>query len=375
MPVKMKANRLVDCEVSHVSLVKRGANRIPFRIQKKDGEMINLSTLFQKREAAPAPAVVAAIVRKGADLDLVKARLTKAGYTVDEPVEQDGVLVFQQPDAAGDVASVYKIDDDLALGLNVDIAKAFESFNMDDTTFGELLHTEGFYPTVDVAMKSMTYTIQNVMEKAESPDEAAEKISKAVDDFRSYVTALASGIPAKAFKTEAVALTDDEVKALKADVEKTKADAAAAKKAEDEKAKKAEAPKANSVERFAKSQKAEAADDEADSDDPADPETAAKDDPAPVASADDATRQVLKAVEELTAQVQKTAENVSGLSDRMTSFEERIEEAEETAQKAERAVTGTVRSTAVDDPDVRARKSGKVNGAPPLMDTAFGRPN
>ena len=45
--VEVQARRLFDVDVSHVSLVDRGASRIPFRIQKRDG--IDLSRVFERR--------------------------------------------------------------------------------------------------------------------------------------------------------------------------------------------------------------------------------------------------------------------------------------------------------------------------------------
>jgi hypothetical protein len=52
--LEIKANELTDTDVSFVSLVKRGANRLPFRITKGDTEMLDLYAvgrrMFQKSE-------------------------------------------------------------------------------------------------------------------------------------------------------------------------------------------------------------------------------------------------------------------------------------------------------------------------------------
>lgn len=55
---EVKANELSDVDVRFVSLVKRGANRIPFRLTKEDtSRMLDFVKLFRKRdeEAKPAP--------------------------------------------------------------------------------------------------------------------------------------------------------------------------------------------------------------------------------------------------------------------------------------------------------------------------------
>jgi len=55
---EVKANELSDVDVRFVSLVKRGANRIPFRLTKEDtSRMLDFVKLFRKHdeEAKPAP--------------------------------------------------------------------------------------------------------------------------------------------------------------------------------------------------------------------------------------------------------------------------------------------------------------------------------
>ena len=55
---EVKANELSDVDVRFVSLVKRGANRIPFRLTKEDTtKMLDFVKLFRKsdEEAKPAP--------------------------------------------------------------------------------------------------------------------------------------------------------------------------------------------------------------------------------------------------------------------------------------------------------------------------------
>lgn len=56
--VTVQANELKDVRVQFISLVKRGANRIPFRMVKADPNgVLDLSTLFRKVDAAPATKV------------------------------------------------------------------------------------------------------------------------------------------------------------------------------------------------------------------------------------------------------------------------------------------------------------------------------
>ena len=69
--LQLKATELVDTDVNFVSLVTRGANRIPFRITKEDEQMLDLHKIARSlfKTADPKPEIVAVIAQKGADQD------------------------------------------------------------------------------------------------------------------------------------------------------------------------------------------------------------------------------------------------------------------------------------------------------------------
>lgn len=52
---RIRAHLLSDVDVRFVSLVRRGANRIPFRFTKKDESPVDFFKFFHKSEAAPPP--------------------------------------------------------------------------------------------------------------------------------------------------------------------------------------------------------------------------------------------------------------------------------------------------------------------------------
>ena len=61
----IKANALTDVKVELISLVKRGANRIPFRLTKEDtGSMLDFTKFFQKADDAGVVAAKAALNEK-----------------------------------------------------------------------------------------------------------------------------------------------------------------------------------------------------------------------------------------------------------------------------------------------------------------------
>ena len=204
--LELSVNELTDTRLDFVSLVKRGANRVPFRIVKEDQtDMLDLQKIGERlfKQASTTPIVTAALVRKGADLEAMKARLVKAGLTVDQLSEGENLHIFTQTDASPTDQGIIKMDDDLGLVVS-GVTKAFRSYNFEDTSFGEILSTEGFYPSVGLARDVLTTTIYNAMEKAESPGEAATAITKAIDDFRGYVGTLLTSLPVHAFKAEGI---------------------------------------------------------------------------------------------------------------------------------------------------------------------------
>ncbi len=88
--LRVKANELTDTDVSFVSLVKRGANRIPIRVTKSDDgedQMLDLTGHFRKADAkaraakAEADAVAA---RKAEELANARRMLEDAGFVVTE---------------------------------------------------------------------------------------------------------------------------------------------------------------------------------------------------------------------------------------------------------------------------------------------------
>jgi hypothetical protein len=52
---RIRAHALSDVDVRFVSLVRRGANRIPFRFTKKDASPVDFFKFFHKSETPPPP--------------------------------------------------------------------------------------------------------------------------------------------------------------------------------------------------------------------------------------------------------------------------------------------------------------------------------
>lgn len=204
--LKIKAHELVDTDVQLVSLVKRGANRIPFRIVKEDDNMIDLHKIGKSlfRKADPKPEIVAAIVQKGADLDKVAALFKAAGLDVKsfQKSEKDGIVTIAKADYAdAQDAAVVKMSDDVAVVV-AGLKKAFSGYAITSGSFAEVLATEGFYSSVCTATEALRTTIHNVLYEAQSPSDASSSVGKAVEEFKTYLTTLIGGLPVQAFKLD-----------------------------------------------------------------------------------------------------------------------------------------------------------------------------
>lgn len=79
---RVRAHALSDVEVRFVSLVQRGANRIPFRFTKKDESPVDLFKFFHKSDATPAAAQTS--VEPDADDTAISARLDALVKSLDD---------------------------------------------------------------------------------------------------------------------------------------------------------------------------------------------------------------------------------------------------------------------------------------------------
>jgi hypothetical protein len=205
--LQVKANELVDVDAGFVSLVKRGANRIPFRITKEDTEsMLDLHKigrrLFAKTEATPA--IVAALVQKRADINQVAAIFKEAGLDPQQFVksEKDGIVTVAKADyAKAEDAAVMKVSDDVALVIS-GVKKSFDSYAYSSTEFNTIMSTEGVYPSMCVAKDALGTVVGNILYRAATPAEAADLVAAAIDDFKTFMVGLLGAVPVTAFKAD-----------------------------------------------------------------------------------------------------------------------------------------------------------------------------
>lgn len=231
--VRLEVNKLENGTAEFISLVTRGANRLPFKIVKQhpqqESDMINLGgkldlsdirnvlkadgdTQRQSRgqvivakdaepkPADPAPVLLVGIVLEKADdlTDEDKAELTAIGVATDNAIENDDeTVLFAQGDAEPDQATVIKMNDGmLALVTGLDAETIVKG-----TPFEALYDEMGFLPSPVDAVDGMAAILKS--DEARTPEGAKSAAVETVA-LQHYVDRLTKALPEAIFKAEAV---------------------------------------------------------------------------------------------------------------------------------------------------------------------------
>jgi hypothetical protein len=207
--MKVKLTEMKDADVRFVSLVKRGANRIPFRITKSEKEfpMLDLTKpmqILKGEKAKPAaPEIVAIIVEKQEDelMGKVTDALKTAGFNVDQRADlEDGTTMFTVAKADENDSTIVRLSESMAV-----VVKGFSQYSSGlqvSSDFNEVMAATGFYQGVRTASDAMAFTLQNILCEAADAGEVAVKMEDVLGKFSSYVMTLTKGLPAAAFKAD-----------------------------------------------------------------------------------------------------------------------------------------------------------------------------
>lgn len=210
MPViKLKANKMSEAMVSHISLVHRGANRIPFKIVKKEKQMgifnsldlSNLGKMFASKSEAPQGKVVGVITMKGDGFESIKNQVEAIGFTVSDSEEMDdGSVIFKQEDF-DESGAVIRLSDNVAI-----VTKGFSPYSMDVTqdgvSFSDMCAANGFHPGINSIVDTLGMSLRAIVNGSSSVADAKQASAKLFQEAGTYVTSFLSGLPEKAFKLE-----------------------------------------------------------------------------------------------------------------------------------------------------------------------------
>lgn len=211
---RLNATAMSEVEVTHISLVKRGANRQPIKIHKsEDGnntmsqktlDLQSIGSKAIKSEQKSTPVLVAAIVAKGegervAQLLGTVEELNVVAVKADDENDCD-VINFIEGDLSVGNTIVYKYDDDMALvvaGVKETTQKM--DFYSNTTSFRENVTKSAFFPNLREAGYALTETIANIM--YEDDKGYAAKVEAEVAAHSEYVNTLVKSLPVKVLKS------------------------------------------------------------------------------------------------------------------------------------------------------------------------------
>jgi hypothetical protein len=213
--VKIKVTELFDGDVRWISLVKRGANRLPIKILKSEEEKemggINLGAmLFRKRDgqrATPATdemTIAAVVIRKDEEYtDKLVAKVKDLGLKVEDKEEDDSVIILKQDAWQDDESQMVsmRLNDDVGIILGGNARKFFDPFS-DSMDFDENVSTKGFFPGLAMSMEALMSTVSGIMRNSEKRQDAGGLIESALDAHKSFVMSLTKKLPMVAFKLE-----------------------------------------------------------------------------------------------------------------------------------------------------------------------------
>jgi hypothetical protein len=208
MKVQFLAHKLENADVSHISLVARGANRAPFKVIKHDKEqdMIDLNGYIKKamgsskKSEVKGPVSIALLVSKTAVVEPVLKALKDAGIDIEKKEDVEGAVIFKLSDETvkEEEVSIIKLSQDVAV-----MVKGFDPYSdTREMKFSEILKAQGFMPGVSMAAEVLRNSISDALFTGENQGDAVKKIEGLLKDFTGYVVQIAKEIPPQVFKAE-----------------------------------------------------------------------------------------------------------------------------------------------------------------------------
>lgn len=214
--VQVEAHSLHDADVRFISLVKRGANKVPVRILKsetlpEDRKMsINLSGLTKvfSNKSQPKQDVIAGItIQKGDSTDKLVESIGELGFKTE--VEDHNEFVLLKQDEMTEDEELVPVNYGNGVIALVRTEKSFLPGSLSED-FQTNLATESFFPSVGMALDTFFSTVREIMFSSDTADEAATKISQAANDFRDFTVNMVQSLPSDSFVLEKAAAAKDE---------------------------------------------------------------------------------------------------------------------------------------------------------------------
>jgi hypothetical protein len=198
--IKVKMKQLTKADPTHLSLVRRGANLIPFRIQKAAGDtmaidLTSISRILKGEKRSSKCEIAGLVVKKTAKMDAVIEAIQKAGFKTDQLVEHDdGTVMFVQKTDPEDGATLIRQSPHLVL-----VVKGFQHSEQ-VAAFNAALGAEGYVEGFRGATNAFPALVESVAKSDVAT--AQETIQKAMEDYHTFAHAMVEALPQEAFRAD-----------------------------------------------------------------------------------------------------------------------------------------------------------------------------
>ncbi|WKV32818.1 K+-dependent Na+/Ca+ exchanger [Vibrio phage vB_VhaS_R21Y] len=205
--IKVRARSLKNAEASYISVVDRGANRLPIRMLKNEGEnMFDLDKLFRSKKAEPKqPEVMGVLVPEESAQGYANAMKSDDNEIFVLDTDTEGVkFVSYKQEASLEGALILKGMKEESPAVVVDTAqKQLSDFGFDpEQGFAGSVVSYGFYSNIRAAMNVLFDAMFDILETAEPGVPPLERAQTLLDEFNAYMVSLLQTVPTEAFKME-----------------------------------------------------------------------------------------------------------------------------------------------------------------------------
>lgn len=199
--LKVRAKEMLDADIEYISLVDRGANRMPIKIIKSDEVDPKMTThnIFKTEIDCHVASIE---IKKGEGFDNARKILSDLGFETKYQEEGDESIKFIQKN---DVDLDFDEDEtEFPLQLSEDVtfymtAKAAD-FSSLSSTFADAIKKAQFFPALGASLDAIHNVIVTNVTMAEEIDK--ESISKSLEDFSKHIMKLVESLPEQVIKAE-----------------------------------------------------------------------------------------------------------------------------------------------------------------------------
>ncbi len=231
--VKVTARSLKNAEATFISMVDRGANRLPIRMLKNEGKnMLNLERLFLRKsedKTPQEPSVLGVLVPEASAEGYAQALKSEDNEIFVLDTDTEGVkFVSYKEEASLEGAMILKGSTDESPAVVVDTAqKQLSDFGFDpEQGFAGSVVSYGFYSNIRAAMNVLFDAMFDILETAEPGTPPLERAQTLLDEFNTYMVSLLQTVPTEAFKMEKLqpVVNQDDAETTQAEASKGEGD-------------------------------------------------------------------------------------------------------------------------------------------------------